>query len=225
MEPMFDFAALQVAYKPYTHWLGKAVSDSTVVAINKEWPSKEDPRWIHEDGRFAKKSAILFPTPLSEKAQELATYMFSPEVCVQMSELVGIPLQPDPWYMDGPAKPLLGGGLHEIHRGGLLKMHTDFNRHPTGLRRCLNVLIYLNRRWDESWGGAIELHGERHGRKYVTSILPTDGMVVIFVTNNESWHGHPEPMKPPAGITRRSLALYYYTKGTPGDRDTTVYIK
>ena len=26
---------------------------------------------------------------------------------------------------------LSGGGLHEIKKGGVLKIHTDFNRHPT----------------------------------------------------------------------------------------------
>ena len=40
---------------------------------------------------------------------------------------------------------LNGGGLHEIKSGGLLKIHTDFNRHPTlDLDRRVNILIYLN---------------------------------------------------------------------------------
>ena len=42
-------------------------------------------------------------------------------------------------------KNLNGGGLHEIKRGGLLKIHTDFNRHSNlELDRRLNVLLYLN---------------------------------------------------------------------------------
>ena len=41
-------------------------------------------------------------------------------------------------------KELSGGGLHEIKSGGLLKVHTDFNKHPTNnLDRRVNVLIYL----------------------------------------------------------------------------------
>ena len=41
---------------------------------------------------------------------------------------------------------LEGGGLHEIKRGGILKIHTDFNRHPfLDLDRRINVLIYLNK--------------------------------------------------------------------------------
>ena len=39
---------------------------------------------------------------------------------------------------------LNGGGLHEIKKGGLLKVHTDFNKHPSNnFDRRINVLIYL----------------------------------------------------------------------------------
>ena len=34
---------------------------------------------------------------------------------------------------------------------------------------------------------------------------------VIFNTDEHSYHGFPEPVTCPAGIVRRSLALYYYT--------------
>ena len=46
---------------------------------------------------------------------------------------------------------LNGGGLHEIKRGGVLKIHTDFNRHPNlDLDRRLNILIYLNKNWKKN---------------------------------------------------------------------------
>ena len=39
-------------------------------------------------------------------------------------------------------KELNGGGLHEIKTGGLLKVHTDFNKHPANnFDRRVNVLI------------------------------------------------------------------------------------
>ena len=41
---------------------------------------------------------------------------------------------------------LIGGGIHQTKRGGLLKIHADFCRHPeTKLDRRVNVLIYLNK--------------------------------------------------------------------------------
>ena len=53
---------------------------------------------------------------------------------------------------------LNGGGLHEIKKGGLLKIHSDFNRHPIlNLDRRLNVLVYLNKDWNEDYGGHLQL--------------------------------------------------------------------
>ena len=53
---------------------------------------------------------------------------------------------------------LNGGGLHEIKKGGVLKIHTDFNRHPSlDLDRRVNVLIYLNKEWKDQYGGHLEL--------------------------------------------------------------------
>jgi len=53
---------------------------------------------------------------------------------------------------------LNGGGLHQIKSGGMLKIHTDFNKHPTlDLDRRVNVLIYLNKNWDQAYGGDLEL--------------------------------------------------------------------
>ena len=53
---------------------------------------------------------------------------------------------------------LSGGGLHQIKRGGVLKIHTDFNKHPKiDIDRRLNLLLYLNENWHESYGGKLEL--------------------------------------------------------------------
>jgi hypothetical protein len=37
-----------------------------------------------------------------------------------------------------------------------------------------------------------------------------------------SFHGHPEPMKLPKGVVRKSLALYYYTKPTKGRKKQAI---
>ena len=50
-----------------------------------------------------------------------------------------------------PDFELNGGGLHEIKKGGVLKVHTDFNKHPTkNLDRRINILIYLNKNWKKN---------------------------------------------------------------------------
>ena len=110
---------------------------------------------------------------------------------------------------------LNGGGLHQIKTGGMLKIHTDFNRHPTlALDRRVNILIYLNINWDQAYGGDLELWDEEMkfcGKK----ILPIFNRMVIFSTNDFSNHGHPEPTKCPNDVSRKSIALYYFSKGRP----------
>ncbi len=108
-----------------------------------------------------------------------------------------------------------GGGLHQIERGGHLKVHADFNRHPhTQLDRRLNVLVYLNRDWQPEYGGALELWNRDMSRSEA-QILPYFNRCVVFSTTSTSFHGHPEPLNCPEGRTRKSLALYYYTKDRP----------
>lgn len=217
---MVDFEALEPTLKPFPHWVARDfVSRETVRQINAGWPWRGDGRWCHENGKLAKKSAMQFPRRLSPEAQDLAQYLYSPQSCKRLSEIIGISLEPDPWFTDGAMTPRLGGGLHEIYQGGLLKMHVDFNRHPTGLTRSLNLLVYLNETWCQEWGGAIQLGFDG------TEVLPVSGTAVMFETSPDSWHGHPQPLACPDGVTRRSLALYYYTRGSLADRDTTVYKK
>lgn len=116
-------------------------------------------------------------------------------------------LIPDPYFV--------GGGFHEIKPGGFLKLHVDFHRHQKmELDRRLNLLVYLNKNWEESFGGHFELW-ERDMSKSVTKILPIFNRIALFTTSGDSWHGHPDPLNCPEGMSRKSLALYYYTNGRP----------
>lgn len=99
---------------------------------------------------------------------------------------------------------LFGGGVHRIGRGGFLKHHVDFNTREGSYRR-LNLLLYLND-WQDQWGGHLELVGES-----VKRISPQINTMVIFTTDTDSWHGHPNPLRCPETEHRDSIALYYYT--------------
>ena len=106
---------------------------------------------------------------------------------------------------------LAGGGQHQTGRGGRLKVHSDFNVHPfLNLTRRLNMLVYLNDPWDESWGGGLELWNSEMNAA-VATIPPTLGQVVIFTCTDISFHGLPDPIQCPEGTFRRSLAFYYFT--------------
>ncbi len=112
---------------------------------------------------------------------------------------------------------LNGGGLHEIKSGGLLKVHTDFNKHPTNnFDRRVNVLIYLNKNWQEKYKGCLELW-DKDMKNCKQKILPSFNKMVIFSTTDFSNHGHPDPIECPTNISRKSIALYYFSKGRPKD--------
>jgi hypothetical protein len=109
----------------------------------------------------------------------------------------------------------LGRGLHEIKRGGLLKIHSDFNKHPdTDLDRRINVLVYLNKEWKEEYGGHLEFWNRSMSR-CDAKILPEFNTMALFSTTDHFYYGHPDPLNCPGGISRKFLALYYYSKGRP----------
>lgn len=134
-----------------------------------------------------------------------------------LSELTGIAgLIADPYHA--------GAGLHEVKSGGHLGIHADFPwHHEMGVTRRLNLLIYLNEDWDADFGGSLELW-DRKMRAAQQKILPLFGRAVIFNTERNTFHGHPDPLTCPENRSRRSIATYYYTAPPAthfmGDRTT-----
>lgn len=121
-----------------------------------------------------------------------------------------------------------GGGFHQTIKGGRLGIHADFRVHKRlNLRRELNVIIYLNKTWDNAWGGGLELWA-RDKSSCQKVIFPKFNRCVIFQTDTSSYHGHPVPLECPDGIARISAALYYYTGSklvyAENSRKTTDYI-
>ena len=112
-------------------------------------------------------------------------------------------LLPDPHFV--------GGGYHETTRGGKLGVHADFRiNDQLHLHRRMNVLVYLNEHWQDEWGGFLELW-DRKMTARAKAVAPIFNRCVIFNTDADSFHGHPDPLAVPEGVPRRSIALYYYT--------------
>lgn len=102
--------------------------------------------------------------------------------------------------------------MHQILRGGFLDVHVDFNRHPeTKLHRRLNLLLYVNKDWKPEYEGYLELWDMKAKRR-VENIAPSFNRAVLFETSEVSFHGHPRPLNCPPEITRKSLAVYYFTQ-------------
>lgn len=106
---------------------------------------------------------------------------------------------------------LKGGGLHSSWRGAYLNVHTDFNFHPAkDTHRRLNLIIYVNQEWHEEWGGELELWNADI-TQCEARFLPKFNRAVLFETSEISFHGHPIPLTCPEGVTRKSIAIYYYS--------------
>ncbi|MGQ9805281.1 MAG: 2OG-Fe(II) oxygenase [Chlorobiales bacterium] len=107
----------------------------------------------------------------------------------------------------------LGCGIHQGENGSYLDIHVDFNIHPSqDLHRRLNVLLFLNRDWKEEYGGKLEMWDSQM-TQCVTAHLPILNRLVIFETNESSYHGY-GTISVPDGVTRKSIYAYFYTKAS-----------
>ncbi len=170
---------------------------------------------ISYNSPYEKKLATNGESLFGETSKMLAHYLNSQPMLEFLQELTGIKetLLPDPYFY--------GGGYHEIKPGGLLKLHADFNKHLTaGIDRRINLLVYLNKDWQESYGGHFELWDEKMTKAH-KKILPVFNRVAIFSTTDFSYHGHPDPLTCPDDRSRKSLAFYYYSNGRPQNEVST----
>lgn len=168
-----------------------------------DFPSSHDADRTYRRPQEWLKSAYS-PDRLTPRARQLF-YSLNSRPFVQIIENIsGIKgLIPDPHFK--------GGGFQEIADGGHLSVHADFNHHAVvNLERRINVLVYLNKDWTDAFGGQLELW-DNGMKKCVHSYVPIFNRCVIFNTTSESNHGNPTPVQHPDGISRRSIALYYYT--------------
>jgi hypothetical protein len=146
----------------------------------------------------------ILPDDCDPAVREFFSFFNSRPVLQFLEGLTGIEaLIPDPYFE--------GGGFHEISTGGKLGVHADFRIHGAlHLERRLNLLIYLNEDWRDEWGGKLELW-DRKMTRCEKRIEPYLNRCVVFSTDADSYHGHPDPLQTPEGVKRRSIALYYYT--------------
>jgi hypothetical protein len=176
------------------------------------FPGPGSPMWLqYRSGRENKKlQSQNFDAVAPPLANVLA--MLNNKVFVEwLGEITGIEgLIADPEYH--------GGGLHQTLPGGHLGMHIDYNRHATHeWHRRLNVIMYFNDEWNDAWGGLLEFWNNTMTER-AHAISPLGNRLVVFETTEVSWHGHPDPLTPPATITRKSIAAYYYTLNRPRDQ-------
>lgn len=213
--------------KPFRHVVIDDFLDPSVAsAMLDSFPGFENKYAISETGKEGRKATRERVCELPEPYPQIDAWLQSADFLDAVSSITGIPdLLFDPDY--------IGGGTHEVVEGARLNMHIDFNYHPkTRAHRRLNLIVYLNREWEESWGGVLELSEDPWNADCAPSIrvLPLFNRAVIFETNEESWHGFPR-IRFPEGrrdLTRRSFAIYLYTRERPAEEvaspHSTIYV-
>jgi hypothetical protein len=197
--------------RPFPHVVLDGLFDPDLLAgIVDEFPRPSDIEWTkYRDSRQVKLASSR-DEHFGPLTKGLLYHLNSATFLGFLSQVTGIEnLIADSFFE--------GGGMHQIEGGGKLAIHADFNRHPRNqLDRRLNALLYLNRNWQEEYGGHLELW-DRDMRGCVARIAPLFNRLVVFATTDFSYHGHPDTLTCPEGVTRKSLALYYYTNGRPAE--------
>lgn len=103
---------------------------------------------------------------------------------------------------------LFGSGLHRMEPGGYLRRHLDSSVHRLrGWERTYSCVLFGNK----CGGGA--LHVET-GTGEVCNVEPRFNRLVIFRTNETSWHWVDSVTGP---FPRLSLSLFYYRSSKPAD--------
>ncbi|MAV58463.1 MAG: proline hydroxylase [Candidatus Marinimicrobia bacterium] len=199
--------------KPFSHVIiDDFLEEEHINFLSDNFPSKNHQIWLDWKKRSPNQYGKLGPGN-SEKFHllnehlQLALIEFNSSKFISFLEkMTSIErLIPDPYFT--------GGGFHQILKGGFLDVHTDFNYYKRlNLFRRINVLIYINEKWLPEYNGELELwSGNKQTGRCELKIEPIKNRCVIFNTNKSSFHGHPSEWNAPDEITRRSLALYYYT--------------
>ncbi|WP_340315370.1 2OG-Fe(II) oxygenase [Rhizorhabdus argentea] len=197
-------AAAYAAAQPFPHIVLDELLDPALLRdMAARFPSAEGKSFFDRDQERLK-FQFAPDEIIDARLRHLLLELNAPAFLGFLEALTGIGgLIPDPYY--------IGGGLHETRPGGHLSIHADFNLHKQMLvERRLNLLIYLNDDWLPDYGGDLELW-DRDMKACAAKVAPILGRAVIFNTDADSYHGHPEPLACPPGRSRRSIATYYYT--------------
>jgi Rps23 Pro-64 3,4-dihydroxylase Tpa1-like proline 4-hydroxylase len=196
-----------ISNKPFPHIVLEGLFSPRLLELMEgEFDKVNWSDWRHFDNVNELKRGSMPNTRFGNATQLYFNTIHSGFFVNFIKQITGIPgLIPDP--------ELYSGGLHDIPTGGKFAMHTDFNQHSvTKLDNRLVFITYLNKGWQRSYGGALELWDVETNTCQV-EVDPVFGRSVLFLQSSRSLHGHPKPVNAPGGRSRRSAAAYFYSNG------------
>ncbi|NJO95681.1 MAG: 2OG-Fe(II) oxygenase [Pleurocapsa sp. CRU_1_2] len=191
--------------KPYPHVvIDDLFQPELLDRLLADFPEPGSRDWLLWDTHNELKSTSRGIEGLSTFTQMFSLWLNSVDVVKTIESIVGINnLVGDPSFH--------GAGLHEMHRDGWLAMHADYTRHfSMPLMRRINVLIYLNRDWDASWGGELALQDATDENSRV-SYPCYFNRTIIFPTTAKTFHGVPTHLSCPPNRSRKLLSIYYWS--------------
>ena len=213
-DAVLEASKIYQSAKPFPHIVFDNFFDPALLdQILAEFPASDKIKWQ----RFDNAQEIKLASSAEESFGPMTRLFLYHLNCITflnfIGQVTGIDnLLPDPCFD--------GGGLHQIQRGGKLGIHVDYNKHRRyGLDRRLNLICYLNKDWQEDYGGHIELW-DRDMKNCEAKVLPVFNRVLVFGTSSYTYHGHPNPLNCPDDRSRKSLALYYFSNGRPAEETT-----
>ncbi|MCC0178185.1 2OG-Fe(II) oxygenase [Waterburya agarophytonicola K14] len=201
-------ASLRQSYKsakPYPHVvIDNLFAPELLDRLVADFPKQENRNWLVWDTKHELKTTSKGINGLSLFTQMFCLWLNSQDVISTIESIVDIDnLVGDPLFH--------GAGLHEMYRDGWLEMHADYTKHfSLPLMRRINILIYLNRDWDTSWGGELKLQNPENKQDSI-SYPPNFNRTIIFPTTAKTLHGVPNHLACPLNCSRKLLSIYYWT--------------
>jgi Rps23 Pro-64 3,4-dihydroxylase Tpa1-like proline 4-hydroxylase len=199
-----------ITAKPFPHIsIDNFMETEPLYKVLADFPSPEVKIWKEYENYFEGKLEAQGEEKLSDFTSQLLYQFNSAPFIYFLEKLTGIKgLMPDPYFV--------GGGLHQLKPGGKLGIHADFNEHGKlpYLSRRVNAIMYLNENWKEEYNGYLELW-EKDMSKCIQKIAPIFNRLVVFDVTDYNYHGVPDPILCPEGMTRKSIGLFYFTVGRP----------
>ena len=181
--------------------------------LYEEFPDFNSGVWFDYKNKIEDKKLLSDWRKFPKETYQAFTFLNSDLVLSTLANVVGCP-----FYAD---HGLHGGGWHIHANGGKLNPHLDYSLHPMlKLQRKLNLIVYLCKDWDESYGGHFGLYAQDTNKKRAGELVKEIPMgfnkAVIFDTTQNSWHGLSREVSCPDNQYRKSMAVYYLTTPPQG---------